>query len=89
MDGIDIKTIGLSDLRQKIAIIPQEALLFNGTLRTNLDPFGVYDDVRLWDALRRSWLVDSNAKTSADVTKSSSSRFNLDTVIEDEGANCM
>jgi ABC-type multidrug transport system fused ATPase/permease subunit len=89
MDGVDISKIGLSDLRQAIAIIPQEALLFNGTIRTNLDPFGVYNDQRLWDALRRAWLVDSPAMSTGatERTSTSGNRFNLDTVIEDEGGN--
>ena len=41
-----------------LSIIPQEAQLFSGTLRSNLDPFGLHDDARLWDALRRSYLVE-------------------------------
>ncbi|KAF8530145.1 ABC protein [Hysterangium stoloniferum] len=57
IDGIDISSLGLRDLRSKIAIIPQEPLLFSGTIRTNLDPFFVYDDAQLWDALRRAYLV--------------------------------
>ncbi|KAF8530143.1 ABC protein [Hysterangium stoloniferum] len=58
IDGIDISSLGLRDLRSKIAIIPQEPLLFSGTIRTNLDPFSVYDDAQLWDALRRAHLVE-------------------------------
>jgi ABC-type multidrug transport system fused ATPase/permease subunit len=41
IDGIDISTIGLEDLRSRITIIPQEAVLFSGTIRDNLDPFHV------------------------------------------------
>lgn len=52
--------------------------------RSNLDPFGLYDDARLWDALRRSWLVD---RTSGTDNVAEASRFTLDTPIEDEGAN--
>lgn len=51
IDGRDIRAMGLTDLRQKIAIIPQEPVLFKGTLRSNLDPFGQYSDEQLWDAL--------------------------------------
>jgi ABC-type multidrug transport system fused ATPase/permease subunit len=40
IDGVDIRSVGLDDLRSRIALIPQEAVLFAGTLRDNLDPFG-------------------------------------------------
>ncbi|KAF8530160.1 ABC protein [Hysterangium stoloniferum] len=64
IDGIDISSLGLRDLRSKIAIIPQEPLLFSGTIRTNLDPFSVYDDTQLWDALRRAYLVEARSCSS-------------------------
>ena len=64
--------------------------MFSGTLRSNLDPFDQFDDAKLWDALKRSYLVDN---TTRDVTEGGepeaavSGRFTLDTVIEDEGSN--
>lgn len=51
IDGIDIKSLNLFDLRNKLTIIPQEPLLFSGTVRFNLDPFGYHDDLDLWNAL--------------------------------------
>jgi ATP-binding cassette subfamily C (CFTR/MRP) protein 4 len=51
IDNIDIKSIPLTELRSKIAVIPQDPLLFLGSLRKNLDPFGQYDDLQLWTAL--------------------------------------
>ncbi|PNF34508.1 hypothetical protein B7P43_G10749 [Cryptotermes secundus] len=51
IDGIDIASIGLHDLRSKISIIPQESVLFSGSLRENLDPFSEYSDAALWAAL--------------------------------------
>ncbi|KAG1673337.1 Multidrug resistance-associated protein 4 [Nymphon striatum] len=51
IDGIDITKIGLHQLRKNISIIPQEPLLFNNTIRYNLDPFGFYNDAKLWSAL--------------------------------------
>ncbi|KAJ2658559.1 hypothetical protein IWW48_003964 [Coemansia sp. RSA 1200] len=57
LDGVDISKIGLEDLRRNVTIIPQDPVLFNGTIRFNLDPFGEYSDEIVWDALRRTHLV--------------------------------
>jgi ATP-binding cassette subfamily C (CFTR/MRP) protein 4 len=51
IDGINTVTIGLHELRNKLSIIPQEPVLFSGTLRKNLDPFEEYTDAVLWNAL--------------------------------------
>ncbi|EED80008.1 predicted protein [Postia placenta Mad-698-R] len=86
VDGIDISKIGLKDLRSKISIIPQDCW----TIRSNLDPFDQYNDARLWDALRRSFLVESakgGLGNDGIETPSAGGRFNLETVIEPEGAN--
>ena len=53
VDGVDVTTIGLSELRKKIAIIPQNPTLFSGTIRSNLDPFDEYSDAAIWDALEQ------------------------------------
>lgn len=51
VDGIDIASIGLDDLRSRIAIIPQDPTLFSGTLRYNLDPTHKHESEELWQAL--------------------------------------
>ena len=54
IDGHSIKEKKLKDLRKSISIIPQDPVLFTGTLRMNLDPFSSYSDDEIWDALRLS-----------------------------------
>ncbi|CAF0985467.1 unnamed protein product [Rotaria sordida] len=53
IDNINIEDIGLDDVRNRISIIPQDPILFSGTIRSNLDPFNNYSDDDIWNALEQ------------------------------------
>uniref|UniRef100_A0A8C6IU16 ABC-type glutathione-S-conjugate transporter n=1 Tax=Melopsittacus undulatus TaxID=13146 RepID=A0A8C6IU16_MELUD len=56
IDGLDIAQLGLHDLRSKITVIPQDPVLFSGSLRMNLDPLNQYTDADIWTALELTQL---------------------------------
>ena len=77
IDGVDTKTLGLDLLRSNISIIPQDPVLFSGTLRKNLDYFGEYSDEQLWNVLESVKLKEAVSDLSA----------GLDSVMAEGGAN--
>ncbi|KAH9081540.1 hypothetical protein EDB83DRAFT_2214476 [Lactarius deliciosus] len=72
IDGIDITTIGLHDLRSRVTFIPQDATLFSGTLRENLDPFKEHEDLECLDVLHRVQMITDNAYESQRTSRQAS-----------------
>lgn len=89
VDGNDISKLGLFALRSNISIIPQDPVVFSGTIRKNLDPFGGIDDEDLWQALRRTGLIEESQleDVKGQLLDSDLHKFHLDQVIDYEGKN--
>ncbi|CAG2104101.1 unnamed protein product [Medioppia subpectinata] len=77
IDGINTGSIGLRDLRSVISIIPQDPVVFTGTVRKNLDPTGEYSDQRIWSALEEVQLKGPVGDLPGQ----------LDSLLAEEGAN--
>ncbi|CED82131.1 multidrug resistance-associated abc transporter [Phaffia rhodozyma] len=85
VDGRDISEIGLDALRQGLAVVPQDALLYAGTVRQNLDPTETIEDPVLNMALKKAGLTAPNDVSDEVVERFS--KFKLDSVVNDEGSN--
>eukprot|EP01018_Ginkgo_biloba_P003571 Gb_36600 [translate_table: standard] len=77
IDQVDITRLGLHDLRSRFGIIPQEPVLFEGTVRSNIDPLGRYTDEEIWKSLQRCQLSDVVATKNG----------KLDSLVVDNGDN--
>ncbi|KAJ3328221.1 hypothetical protein HDU76_010362 [Blyttiomyces sp. JEL0837] len=95
IDGMDINRMGLHDLRQALTIIPQDPVLFTGTVRSNLDPLGEWDDANLWRVLKSTHILDSfqvdtvagsSAEQSVENTLANGN-FSLDSAVAENGGN--
>ncbi|RZB51171.1 ABC transporter C family member 3 isoform B, partial [Glycine soja] len=77
IDRINISLIGIHDLRSRLSIIPQDPTMFEGTVRTNLDPLEEYTDEQIWEALDMCQLGDEVRKKEG----------KLDSIVTENGEN--
>lgn len=78
IDDIDVSQLGLTDLRSRLALVPQDPVIFSGTVRANLDPFdAVGGDAYIWQALEQAGMADTIRQMAG----------GLDAVISEGGGN--
>jgi len=87
IDGIDIATIGTHDLRSRVTFIPQDATLFAGSIRENLDPFKEHSDGECIDALARVHLISQAASASQKSSRAPSRASSVRSGHEGSGAS--
>jgi ATP-binding cassette subfamily C (CFTR/MRP) protein 1 len=89
IDGQDIRDVGLATLRRNIAVIPQDPVLFSGTIRMNLDPFNDFTDDQLYETLARTGLCTGSNNGSSSHSLSSLSHSHVESLSDmvAEGGN--
>ncbi|KAF8649184.1 hypothetical protein AX16_005982 [Volvariella volvacea WC 439] len=88
VDGIDIANVGLTDLRSRLTIIPQDPTILSGSLRSTLDVFDEYEDAEIFEALRRVHLIPSEDSESEAPESINVNVFrNLDFAVSEGGEN--
>lgn len=90
LDGIDISTVKLEHLRSRMTLIPQDPVLFSGTVRSNLDPFDQFTDGELYESLRRVHLIDppsTDRKATKEKATSTNVFTNIHSRIHEGGQN--
>ncbi|KAG7095389.1 hypothetical protein E1B28_006144 [Marasmius oreades] len=88
VDDIDIAKIGLTDLRSRSTIIPQDPTILSGTLRSTLDVFNEYEDAEIFEALRRVHLIPSSHEIEEEDQEVNANIFrNLDSSVSEGGDN--
>eukprot|EP01006_Ploeotia_vitrea_P060568 TRINITY_DN76135_c0_g1_i1.p1 TRINITY_DN76135_c0_g1~~TRINITY_DN76135_c0_g1_i1.p1 ORF type:complete len:320 (-),score=49.34 TRINITY_DN76135_c0_g1_i1:79-1038(-) len=87
IDGVNTATIPRKSLRSRIAIIPQDPVLFQGTMRSNLDPLDEFTDDQIWEALKLSHLKDEVDKADGEQIQGEDKSKKLNMSISEGGSN--
>ncbi|KAG8779851.1 hypothetical protein FRC12_023787 [Ceratobasidium sp. 428] len=87
IDGIDISQLGLSDLRSRVTIIPQDPTILSGSIRSTLDIFSQYEDHEIFDALRRVHLLPSSEEPLPEIGENVNLFRDLDSPVSEGGEN--
>ncbi|KAG9083201.1 hypothetical protein FRC07_013980, partial [Ceratobasidium sp. 392] len=87
IDGVDISQLGLSDLRSRVTIIPQDPTILSGSIRSTLDIFNQYEDQEIFDALRRVHLLPSSDESLPEMGENVNLFRDLDSPVSEGGEN--
>ncbi|KAJ1311227.1 hypothetical protein OPQ81_009727 [Rhizoctonia solani] len=87
IDGLDISQLGITDLRSRLTIIPQDPTILSGTLRSTLDVFDEYEDHEIFEALRRVHLLPSTDDSEVNLGENANVFRDLDSPVSEGGEN--